>query len=167
MTPTFLGDERFMSHLWTAPFLDLRQRLDELFEERIYRRWAIPGPAGWRPPLDLHETRDAYLVAIDLPGVPPDRVEVRVTADGLVIAGERPETGPEEAALLSHRERRCGPFRRSLALACTIDPEGARAECRHGTYHIHLPKRRPDQRPAPESGPGQPGATRAVRIPIR
>ena len=155
-----------MTDPWRAPLFDLQRRLDQIFEELIYRRWAIPNPAAWRPPLDFHETRDAYLAEVDLPGVSPDQVEIRVTAGGVTITGNRPETGPG-GALLSHRERPCGPFRRSLTLAQPIDPEGAGAECHHGTYHIRLPKRRPAERPAPEVAPAEPGAGRVIRITTR
>ena len=161
-----LREDLRMPDLWRDPFLDLRQRLDELFEELIYRRWAIPNPAAWRPPLDLHETRDAYLAEVDLPGVSPDQVEIRVTAGGVTITGNRPETGPG-GALLSHRERPCGLFRRSLTLAQPIDPEGAWAECRHGTYRLWLPKRSPAERPAPSVAPAEPGAARVIRVVIR
>ncbi len=155
-----------MSNPWISPFLDLRQRLDELFEERIYRRWAIPGPMSWNPPLDLFETREAYLVVIDVPGVPPDRLEVRVTEETLIIAGERPETRPE-GAVLSHRERRSGPFRRSLTLACTIDPEAAWAESRLGIVHIGLPKQRQSERLAPETISKESSKFRLVHITIQ
>jgi hypothetical protein len=43
-------------------FLDFPCQLDEAFEKLIYRRWAIPSPAEWRPRLDLHETPDGYVM---------------------------------------------------------------------------------------------------------
>ena len=57
-----------MSDFWKATFLDLDRHLDETFEKLIYRRWAIPNPAEWRPPFDLHESAQGYVVEIDLPG---------------------------------------------------------------------------------------------------
>ena len=118
-------------------FLDIQRHIDETFEKLIYRRWAIPNPAGWIPRLDLHETRDGFLIEVDLPGVPPDQVEIRVTEGALTIAGTRPATALE-GALQSQRERECGTFCRLVSLPQAVTPEQARAEYRHGTYQIHL-----------------------------
>lgn len=137
-----------MADFWTASFVDLRQRLDELFDELIYRRWAVPGPEPWRPAIDFDETPDAYLVAIDLPDVPPDRVAIRMTENEVVVSGDRPGTGLE-ATLHSRRERRCGPFRCVLTLARPIDPDGAEAVWLHGTCRLRLPKK---PQPEPSSG---------------
>lgn len=124
----------------TTPLLDLRRRLDQLFEELIYRPWGIPAPNEWRPHVDQYETREAYVVKIDLPGVPPEDVEIRVTGGELVVTGSRPADGPEWAPV-GHRECPAGRFRRSIVLAHTVSTEQIRAECRHGTYLIWLPKK--------------------------
>jgi hypothetical protein len=47
----------------------------------------------------------------------------------------------EYPVLVEHCERRCGTFHRSLNLTHAIDPEKARAESRHGTCRISLPKK--------------------------
>ena len=136
-----------MSRLWNLAFLDLQRHVDELFEELIYRRWAIAPPADWQPPLDLHETPDAYLVEIDLPGVAPEEVKLVVGEHDLTVTGQRRAPAPE-GTTCSRCERKCGPFRRALDLAEAIDPETVRAEYRNGTCRIHLTKKRPP------SGPG-------------
>ena len=60
-----------------------------MFEELVYRPWAITARPGWRPPLDLHETADAYLVIIDVPEVPPEDVRIVVSERDLIITGRR------------------------------------------------------------------------------
>jgi HSP20 family protein len=122
--------------------LDLHQQVDELFEELVYRPWAISGRSGWRPLLDLHETADTYLAVIDLPGMAPEEVRILVGERDLVVAGQRP-TSPPEGVLSQRCERPCGAFERTLKLAQAVDPHQARAEYRHGTYRIHLPKKHP------------------------
>jgi len=106
-----------------AVFVDLQRQIDEMFYELIYRPWSIAGRSPWRPPLDLHETADAYLVEIDLPGVPPDRVTIHLTENELTVAGERPD-GPTGETLRRQCERPRGPFRRSLRLSLPIAREG-------------------------------------------
>jgi len=124
--------------------LDFQRQLDEAFEKLIYRRWAIPNPSEWSPRLDLHETRDTYFIEVDLPGVPPERIEIQVSEGSLTIAGTRPMTSLE-GALLSHRERESGSFRRSVILSQPVAPDRVEAEYRHGTYQIRLFKKRLDE----------------------
>jgi HSP20 family protein len=126
---------------WDAAFLDLQRRVDELFEEVIYRPWAISGQTGWRPPLDLHETSDAYLVEIDLPGVAPEQVRVLVSERNLIITAQRQATAPD-GVLFQQCERKCGTIHRAVNLPRAVDPQQARDEYRHGTCRIYLAKKR-------------------------
>ncbi len=123
-------------------FLDIERTLDDAFEKLIYRRWSIPGPSGWIPRVDLHETADAFIVEVDLPGIPPECVEIRAAERGLTITGTRP-LSEYAGLLLSHRERESGAFRRALVLPRAIAPERARAEYHHGTFLIRLLKKAP------------------------
>jgi HSP20 family protein len=152
-----------MSDLWKATFLDLDRHLDETFEKLIYRRWAIPNPAEWRPPFDLHESAEGYVVEIDLPGVPPDQVEIRASDHELTLSGTRLETRFEET-LPCRRERRCGPFRISLVLSNRVAPEKTQAEYRHGSYVIRLFKKRQNERPVQRDTAAEPEGARGVRI---
>jgi HSP20 family protein len=148
-----------------SPFLDFQRQVEEAFDKLIYRRWAIPAPAAWRPRLDLYDTRDAYVIEVDLSGVPPERVEIRLAGRELTIAGTRAATDLE-GALVSHRERECGSFRRSLTLPHAIAPERAQAEYRHGTIRIRPIKERPHEPAAQEAIVSDAGAGRSIRITI-
>jgi HSP20 family protein len=128
---------------WQSAFFDLHRHVDELFDELVYRPWAISGRPVWRPPLDLHETPDAYLVVIDLPDVAPEEVRIVVGERDLVVAGQR-QIVPPEPVLLQRCERMGGAFERTLSFPEAVDPQKAGAEYRHGTCRIHLPKERQD-----------------------
>jgi HSP20 family protein len=125
---------------WESAFLDLHRQVDDLFDELVYRPWAISGRSGWRPLLDLHETADAYLAVIDLPGMAPEEVRILVGERDLAVAGQRP-TSPPVGVLSQRCERPCGACERTLKLPQAVDPHQARAEYRYGTYRIHLPKK--------------------------
>jgi HSP20 family protein len=152
-----------MSDLWKLSFLDLERHLDETFEKLIYRRWAIPNPAEWRPPFDLHESAQGYVVEIDLPGVPADQVEIRVAKRELSLKGTRCESRFDET-LPRHRERRCGPFRISLTLPEEVVPEKSQAEYNHGTYVIRLFKKRPSASAAQRAAAAEPEGSLGIRI---
>jgi HSP20 family protein len=65
--------------------------------------------------LDLHETTDAYLVEIDLPGVTPEEVQVLVNDRNLTVTGRRQTVSPE-GVLFEHCERQGGTFHRAVNL---------------------------------------------------
>lgn len=131
-----------MTFRWQTAFLDLHRQVDELFEKLVFRPWAISVPVSWRPPLDIHETADAFIVLIDLPGVPPEEVRLLVSEQVLVIAGER-HILPVEGSLGSRCERVGGSFERVLELPAPVDRDRAEAAWRHGTFCIQLPRLHP------------------------
>ncbi len=136
-----------MSHSGESAFLDLQRQVDEMFEELIYRPWVISGrAAGWRPPLDLHETADAYLVEMDLAGIAPDQISVLVSERNLSITAQRPSAALE-GVLSQHCERRFGTFHREVRFSEAVDPQQARADYLHGTCRIILPKQRRTEGP--------------------
>ena len=60
--------------------------------EGLHRELFRPGgrsalPPAWEPPVDVLETDDEVLVLVALPGVNPDRVEVVIDGNDLVVAG--------------------------------------------------------------------------------
>jgi len=130
----------------TFVLFDPQRQVDELFEKLLYRRWAIPSQTERCPPLDLHETTDAYLVETDLPGIDPAEVRILVSERNLTILGECRPTQTEGATPM-RCERKQGPFRRSLDLPQPVDPDKAQAECHHGTYRIRLLKKQPQKEP--------------------
>lgn len=147
---------------WQGTLLDLHRQVDELFERLIFRPWAITSPIAWRPPLDFHETTDAYVIEVDLPGVPPEAVRILVDDRTLVITGER-HPSRVEGSLGSRCERVCGAFQRVLELPGAVEPTQVKAECQHGTYRIHLPRRQVAT-PTPEQGASFAGSQPAFRV---
>jgi len=150
---------------WKATFHDLHHQVDELFEELIFRPWAISGQARWRPAVDLHETPEAYLAEIDLPGVAPDAVRILVSEHQVTVVGTRRLAPPDEV-MFQKCERRSGTFQRTLELPWAVDPEKATAECRHGAYRIFLPKKRPPEKQDKQSAQAAEAAPYVIQVTI-
>jgi HSP20 family protein len=150
---------------WESALLDLHRQVDELFEELVYRPWAISGRSGWRPPLDLHETADAYLAVIDLPDVVPEEVRIVVGERDLSFAGRR-QAAPPEGVLSQRCERPCGAFERTVSLPQAVAPQRARAEYRHGTCRIHLPKKQPPGQAAEQAVLAMEGERYILRLAV-
>lgn len=105
--------------------LAIQQRLDRF----------APSPSGWTPPVDLHETADAYVVTAELPGLAREDVRIDVGEGRLTLSGVRPER--DGACEQYHRiERGHGSFTRTFHLPLPIDPEGVTADLRDGVLTV-------------------------------
>jgi HSP20 family protein len=109
--------------------LAIQQRLDRF----------APGPSGWIPPIDVHETADEYVITAELPGLGRDDVQIKVTDGRVQISGQRRERDiPCEQY---HRvERGHGSFSRTFELPLPVDAERVGADLRDGVLIVICPK---------------------------
>ena len=112
--------------------------------ERLHRQFFNPTGISrqhpeWAPPYDMYETSEALWIIVALPGVPPDRLEIRLEPAGLTIAGIRPLPEFPRSAVLHRLEIPYGRFERHIAL-----PSGHfeldRHELMHGCLVLALQK---------------------------
>ncbi len=90
------------------------------------------------PSADVVETEKAIEIHLDMPGVNPDAIEVKLDAQVLTISAERK---PEEKSPFLRREREFGKFSRSFTLPNTVDGSKPDAAYRHGVLTLTLPKK--------------------------
>lgn len=111
--------------------------------ERMQRQFFQPSGvsnrrAAWQPPVDVYETERALWVVIALPGVSPERVQVRFQSGVLIVAGER-RLPVEAGAAVRRLEIPHGYFERRMEL-----PSGRyeldRHELANGCLYISLLK---------------------------
>lgn len=93
----------------------------------------------YEPAVDIYETRDALVVAADMPGVPPDEVGVNVDGRYLTIEG-RVRRDEYEGVRPLHVEYGVGGFYRRFMLGEAIDREAIQAEMKNGVLTVRLPK---------------------------
>lgn len=109
--------------------LAIQQRLDRF----------APGPAGWVPPVDLHETPDHYVVTAELPGVLREDLQIHIADGRLTLSGMRRER--EQACEQYHRvERGHGTFSRTFHLPVPVDADRITADLRDGVLTVMCPK---------------------------
>jgi HSP20 family protein len=109
--------------------LAIQQRLDRF----------APGPAGWMPPVDVHETAESYVLTAELPGLDQDDVDINIHEDRLTISGARRERGA--VCEQYHRvERGHGSFSRSFHLPHPVDADRITADLRDGVLTVSCPK---------------------------
>ena len=109
--------------------LAIQQKLD---------RYA-PGPSGWTPAVDVHETSACYVVTAEVPGMSRDDLDIRIDEGRVTIAGTRRERTPQFEQY--HRvERGHGSFSRSFHLPIPVDGERVTADLRNGVLTVTCPK---------------------------
>lgn len=122
--------------------VSLRDAMDRLFEESFIR------PNGWNGlaaghlavPVDLWETKDAYHLRADVPGVTPDQLEINATSDTISMVGEVKGQADVTNEGWIRQERRVGKFQRAFTLPVAIDPTKVDATFENGVLNLVLPK---------------------------
>jgi len=126
------------------PFRDLMSIQGEL--NRLFGRTFAGGETvasgAWIPPMDVYESNDKFVVAIELPGIDPAEVDVSVEDSTLKIRGRREFFYKDAADEQFQRiERRYGEFNRSLTLPSTANLEKIEARFDKGVLTVEVPKR--------------------------
>ena len=96
--------------------------------------------AAWAPALDITERKDAYLVAVELPGVGIDDLEITFQDGLLTIQGERHDAHNSSEEKVHRIERRYGPFLRSITLPSHVMADAIEASAHNGVLQILVPK---------------------------
>ena len=122
----------------------LQDRMNRLFEDATQRRSQAEAGAGdeferadWTPAADIYETDTAFVLALDLPGIDRESLEIDVEDNRLIVKGTR--TIEESKQHRSERPR--GKFLRTFSVPGAIDQGKIGAEYKDGVLQIRLPKR--------------------------
>ncbi len=113
---------------------DLFQKLEQQLQS------AEKQSAERLPAAEVHETPEAYVITLELPGVDKASIDVKATDRTLAISAERRsavEVG-EPAALIS--EIRYGTWSRSFRFPSGINREDLAAHYRDGVLTVTAPK---------------------------
>jgi|ERR1700752_142422 len=140
-----------MSQQWN-PLQDLmvlQDRMNRLFEDATQRRNQGETNTGdeferadWTPAADIYETEGGYTIAMDLPGIDREALEIDVDDNRLIVRGTRATSESKQ-----HRsERPRGKFLRTFSVPGSVDQGKIGAEYKDGVLQIRLP-RRSEQKP--------------------
>ena len=91
------------------------------------------------PPVDVIEDAGGITLYADLPGVPKERLSVRVEGESLVIEGEIALEMPKQLEA-THVEVSLPRYRRVFTLSKELDPDRLSAELKHGVLKLHIHK---------------------------
>jgi HSP20 family protein len=121
-------------------------RFPTLFREfdELFRGLPATTPEELRafiPAADVLEHPKHLEIRLDLPGVNPEQIEVKLEGDLLTIAAERTEEKAVEGSGWVRQERSQGRFVRTFNLPSSIDGAKPEATYKHGVLTVRLPKR--------------------------
>ena len=102
------------------------------------------GGSTWLPALDVWETDDELVLAVDLPGIEEKDVTIEVDDGVLTVTGQRERRVEVKDEHFARFERRYGTFSRSVTLPAGIDESTIKAAFDGGVLQIHVPK--PEER---------------------
>jgi HSP20 family molecular chaperone IbpA len=95
--------------------------------------------AGLVPPVDVIEDATGITLYADVPGVPKDKLHLRIEADTLTIEGDVGLSIPQGMEA-THVEVAQPRYRRAFTLSQELDREHIAAELNHGVLKLRIPK---------------------------
>ena len=116
-------------------------RLTLLVEGAHWR--ILSHPCIWRPPTDVYETEDAFIVRVEIAGMRAEDFCLSLEERSLCVQGTR-QDAPERRAY-HQMEILFGEFSTEIELPCPVNPDLVEAIYQDGFLRITLPKARPQQ----------------------
>jgi HSP20 family protein len=128
----------------TLSTLDRMFTLNRVLDEALSSSWnGTSNGRVWVPALDVVERQDAYLIALEVPGVDPSTVDISFEQNVLTVRGERThglELAKDADVRVHANERVSGSFQRSIRLPEFVDADNISAETVHGVLYLTVPK---------------------------
>ncbi len=95
-------------------------------------------PLRWRPPADLYEGANGWLIKLALPGVRPEDVRLRVCGNFLAVSGRRVDEESNRGLRLRSMEIVYAEFERGFEFPVPIENAQIETEFRHGMLLVSV-----------------------------
>ncbi|TFU27238.1 Hsp20/alpha crystallin family protein [Thermus tengchongensis] len=120
-----------------------KNRVRKAFEEALEKAFKETGEL-LEPLSELQEHEDHYLLRVEVPGLGPENLEVRLEGDQLVVEGEK----REEKRTKHLSEIVYGRIYRAYLLPKDAKKEGLEAKLHKGVLEVRIPReKRPPEPP--------------------
>jgi len=122
--------------------LDRMLTLNRAIDQAFNTGWSSDSRM-WVPAIDVVETKDAYVLYAELPGVDASQVDIKFEQNVLTLRGTKPSAlnADKDGELrVFAAERVSGGFERSLRLPEFVDAEKISADFTNGLLTITVPK---------------------------
>lgn len=146
-----------------SPFELMRrftEDMDRFFEVGVHGTGWSSSMGTWSPPIEVKETDGRLNICTELPGLRKEDIKVELTAEGLVISGERKREQEEKRGGIYRSERSYGSFTRIIPIPDEAQIDQAKATFENGVLTVDVPVPETTQRrreiPIEVNGGGQP-----------
>ena len=92
----------------------------------------------WYPAADVYRMRDGWVVKLELAGVAPDELEVRIEGDTLLVAGSRRDETFNDSISCHQLEITYSSFERTIRFPCPIEGASLQTRYKDGLLILHL-----------------------------
>jgi HSP20 family protein len=122
-------------------FGNFQRLIDRFFNQDVFANSRLGlANADWSPSVDVVSQNGSYLVNVDLPGVDPKDIDVKVENGVLTISGERHKQTSEEKEGQRITETSYGSFARAFTLPTGVTASDIKATTKNGVLQIEVPK---------------------------
>ncbi|MCI4318703.1 MAG: Hsp20/alpha crystallin family protein [Thermoplasmata archaeon] len=97
---------------------------------------------------DISDTGTAFKIVAEIPGIPKDRLDIRVRGTNVQIRAEQNEETKNDGKEYLYRERTFQGFFRDFELPEPVIASKATAKFENGLLELELPKEHPTSEPA-------------------
>lgn len=118
---------------FTPRFPSFWRDVDEVFEAQA--------PRTLTPAADVFETEKTVELHLDMPGIAPEAIDVKLEGNELTIRAERKPAKSDDDKGWIRRERSRGNFSRTFTLNDTLEGTTPEATYKAGVLVVTLPKR--------------------------
>jgi HSP20 family protein len=127
----------------------LQNRLNSIFADSVrpvQGKTESLSAGSFVPSVDVYEDAQKLALRLEVPGIKPEDVDIRVENNTLTVKGERKFSSEEKEENYHRIERRFGSFARSFTLPQTVDADQVSASYELGILSVELPKK-PEAKP--------------------
>lgn len=142
------GGEFLPANGGNDPFSRMHREMDRMFEDFFGNTRPASGSVLLRPSVDIAESKKAYRISVEVPGIEPEQIDLQVAADSLILSGEKRQETEDEDEGFHRMERSYGQFRRVLALPEDADTSGIKADFKNGVLKIKVPRVKQSEKPS-------------------
>ncbi|MGE5313886.1 MAG: Hsp20/alpha crystallin family protein [Acidobacteriota bacterium] len=119
---------------------EMNRMLDNFFREDLFEEGRFGGVQEFAPAVDISETKDAYVIKAELPGMKKEDVKVTMNNNIVTISGEKKIEEEKREGSYYRMERSFGSFERSIAIPGPVKPDDIECKYVDGLLTVSLPK---------------------------
>jgi HSP20 family protein len=131
-----------MTLLRVYPFSELttlQREMDRLFGDLV-ERTELPIERNFLPAAEMETLPEQYLLNVEIPGLNPEDIDIKATANSIAISGERKSGTETETTTGKRSEFRYGKFYRTIDLPDQIAVDAVTAQYDRGVLKLTLPR---------------------------